>query len=787
MKPNLNIELSEEELQIFLAETDEQLQILEEGLIRLEQQENDPDLLQVLFRAAHTLKGSAGMIDHHAMVEVTHRLETILDGVRKARLPVSEPLVDACLKAVDVLHLLRNEIAGGEPVAVVEPVLALLDQVNELAINNPGASTVSGPEAAPDAAVGPGALSLQADICAESIAPSARALQILLALQECGQIAWMDPTQEQIEQAAPVARFRAVINTSLAPAEIQSRLQAISEIENVQVAPYQAASGTVEGQTIDLDGDEPESVPLRLGDYLVENGLITAKQLEHALKLQQQEDQQSGKGRVLGKILVDQGLISAELLDQATTRQMQQMKTALLEARQQGTPAGSRQHDKTVRTSIERLDRLMNLVGELITDRNRLYQIRSDMENGSDSSAEFALLTETITHVGRITDQLQEEVMGIRMLPIASVFNKFPRLVRDLAHRLDKNINLVMRGEDTELDRSVIEKIGDPLIHLIRNAVDHGIEAPQQRRQAGKPETGTVLLTARHESGQIVITIRDDGQGLDAEKLRASALRKGLLSESEAAALSEDECIDLIFRSGFSTAQQISEVSGRGVGMDIVRTNIESLNGTIMVDSWPGEGTQFQIVLPLTLAILSTLLVKVNHNKLAVPLVSVTETLRVQCSEIKTIQGRPAITLRDSVLPVVYLSKVLGFSNGAESRQHVYIVALRSGKSQLGLAVDHFVGEEEVMLKSLGLLSGKIAGISGAAILGDGLVSLVLDIPGIFKLASSQSWREQTGGVYSEKPGQPAGQPAQAAAAQVADTTPRKRRKNGTNKPPNNA
>jgi two-component system chemotaxis sensor kinase CheA len=391
--------------------------------------------------------------------------------------------------------------------------------------------------------------------------------------------------------------------------------------------------------------------------------------------------------------------------------------------------------DKTVRVSVERLDSLMNMVGELITDRNRLYRVRADLDEQLRAYSQSENLVQTVTHIGRITDQLQEEVMRIRMLPVADVFNKFPRMVRDLARTSNKQVDLVLRGEDTELDRSVIEKISDPLIHLLRNSVDHGVETPEERRAKGKPERGSILLAARHENGQIILTVQDDGNGIDTRKVKSSALRKGIISEAEAASMTEEEAIELIFRPGLSTAQKVSDISGRGVGMDIVRANIEQLNGTVMIDTWPGQGSRFEIVLPLTLAIVPTLLVQVGPCTFAIPLVTVNETLRVDTHEIRAVKGKPIIMIRNMVLPLMHLSEAFGLESENNNEGYEYVVAVRSGKSELGLVVDSFLGEQELTVKSMGVLTGKTVGISGAAILGDGLVTLIVDVQSLFRLA----------------------------------------------------
>jgi two-component system chemotaxis sensor kinase CheA len=331
------------------------------------------------------------------------------------------------------------------------------------------------------------------------------------------------------------------------------------------------------------------------------------------------------------------------------------------------------------------------------------------------------------------------EVMGIRMLPVSNTFSKFPRMVRDLSAKLNKKIDLTIEGENTELDRSVIEEINDPLIHLIRNSVDHGIETAEERLNANKPERATIKLTARHEQGRIILTVEDDGRGIDPDKIRASAVGKGILSESEAASLSDDEAINLIFSSGFSTAKVVNDVSGRGVGLDIVRNNIQRLNGTVMVETEKGKGTRFMVTLPLTLAIVPTLLVRVAHNTLAIPLVTVVETLRISIKEIQTVNSKPVIRLRDKVLPLLDMTETFGFVSSKKDLGYRYVVVVGMGKQMMGLAVDRLLGQEEVVVKSLGSIIGEVNGIASAAILGDGSVILIVDVQDLFQMTGQKS------------------------------------------------
>jgi two-component system chemotaxis sensor kinase CheA len=763
-------DISEDEIPIFVAESEEQLQILDEGLVRLERQPEDPQLLQQLFRAAHTLKGAAGMIAHKRLVELTHALEATFDGLRKSTIPISTPLVDACLETIDALRSLCAEVVQGNTgLAQVEPLveqLALLSKVthpgteNDKTNNKNSSSSLKDTGSTPDNVIGHTGdpVYIRALISPDSIASAARAFQLMLTLQEMGKIVQMQPDQAVIESARPVQEFSAVFISDHPISEVIKALNLISEVDQIAVANSPTDILTPSLDTALEDPPAVETKEVRLGNLLIQNGSITPQQLEAAIQMQQME---KGPSALLGQTLVRLGYISQEVLDQVVSdqswRKLKAQRATKYSFAESGKAKGGNHNvaEKTVRTSIERLDNLMNLVGELITDRNRLNLLRANLEARFHGQEQIDALAEAITHVGRITDQLQSEVMSIRMLAISNVFNKFPRLVRDLSRKAGKQIDLVIRGEDTELDRSVIETISDPLIHLLRNAVDHGIENPDERLVAGKPERGIILLTARHEQGRIIITVEDNGRGIDVARVKAKAVEKGLISQAEADVLSDEEGIELIFAPGLSTARILSDVSGRGVGMDIVRNNIERLNGSILVENWPGRGSQFQIILPLTLAIVPTLMVRIGDqisrsSTYAIPLVTVTETLRVPVNDIQTVNTRPVIVLRGHVLPVVRLEELFYYrtrateaSAGAAKTRYEYIVVVRSGKAQIGLIVDALIGEEEVVVKSLSSAIGEINGISSAAILGDGQVALILDVQGLFKLAAQHTYSER--------------------------------------------
>jgi len=380
----------------------------------------------------------------------------------------------------------------------------------------------------------------------------------------------------------------------------------------------------------------------------------------------------------------------------------------------------------------------MNLTGELVVSRTHLRQIESDIAARRDEGATTDLNQVTV-HLSRIIDQLHEEVMRARMVPVSSLFVKFPRLVRDVSRRLNKNVEFIIEGQETELDRSVIEAIGDPIIHLLRNAIDHGLEPPEERRRAGKPETGTVRLAARQQEGHIRITVSDDGQGIDPDTMRRSAVEKGQMSREDAQALSDAEAIELIFRPGMSTKQQVTDLSGRGVGMDIVRTNIERLNGSVEIQTEVGVGTTFELALPLTLAIIPAMLVTTGNNVYAVPLSSVVEVHRLTERQILTVDGREVIRLRNQVLPVLHLRRLFHVEAGNGSNGHGAIgqlVVIRWGRTEAGLVVDELIGNQQVVIKSLGPLLTGIRGLAGGSILGNGRIALILDVPNLIKLAA---------------------------------------------------
>ncbi len=794
----LIFDISPDEMPLFMAETEDHLQVLEEGLVKLEQEVDDPELIQALFRSAHTLKGMAGMIGHSRLVKLTHALETGFDGIRKRTFSISSNFIDICLKSIDALRTLREEVidlnesnidvefmveemdgfitsvsvvsnsSTSETVIVAKPVetqVAILHELTEqkdLVVKNKkkknsnklSAVLVDQKQQIPrinDLLIAAKvleetntlpveiipettkAIKIEIEISPKSIAPAARAFQVMMVLQSSGTIQEMSPTQEEIEASKPVKQFIAMFVPNQPIDLIRQDLTRISEIDRIVLGDATIELVQPKSSSPVQSEDLTNSEPIKLGQFLIENGTITENQLNEALKIQKSASKVDGLTPLLGQILVKMGVGNQDTFDRAIAKYMLQQKTTIT-AVQEAEKAKDKTVDKTVRTSVERLDALMNLVGELITDRNRINQLRNQLEVMYRGNDKISSLSDTIVHIGRITDQLQEEVMHIRMLPISNVFAKFPRLVRDLAQKTEKELDLVLKGQDTELDRSVIEELNDPLIHLLRNSVDHGIETPAERIAVGKNPRGTVTLSARHEQGRIVLTVEDDGNGINIEKLKASAVSKGLISQNEAATMSDEKAIDLIFLSGLSTSKTLSDISGRGVGMDIVRTNIERLNGTIVVETHPGRGSIFGISLPLTLAIVPTLLIRASDITFAIPLVMVVETQHLQAKDIKVVSGKPVTQLRDKVITLIHLSDVFNLDTQQKVKDP-YMVVVRSNKLEIGLIVDSLMGEEEVVVKLLNSIIGETPGISSAAILGDGQVALILDVAGLYKVS----------------------------------------------------
>lgn len=687
-------------LGLFLQEADEQLEILEQETLKLEE---DPSMerLQVIFRAAHTIKGSSRAMGFQNFAELTHEMENVLDQLRNGVIQVTSQIADALLQTTDTLKQMSESIAEGSGDSIeCAPLVKVLKELGNgqiasasVAPTAPAAPTATPKrgvclnheqtlmltEAKEHGAVFHGYFELNADCVMKFV----RAFMVISAIQASGEILLSLPDGEALEEENFETSFEIYFTFEGDLDAFRAAVAGISEIEVSEVAEWSAeqssgepevvaAAPVVEAEIINFPQPEVEATPAPVADATTTEALATPK------------------------------VAAAEPGKKADTGQ-------------------------TVRVDVARLDNLMNLVGELVIDRTRIAQIGHDLAQ-KYRDPHVDALGETVSHVARITSDLQDQIMKARMLMIETVFNRFPRVVRDLAQKLGKDVKLELRGGDTELDRSVIEIIGDPLLHILRNAVDHGMEMPDDREAAGKNRQGQVVVLAKHQENHIVIEITDDGKGIDVERVKAKAVANGQITKDTAEKMSDKEALNLIFASGLSTAAEVSEVSGRGVGMDIVKSNIVKVGGLIDIESTVGQGSKFSLKIPLTLAIIRGLLVKVGDNVYVVPLGSVVETLKVEPEEIHSVKGKEVIVIRGMTTPLAYLNRTFGEPERVKADQEAYVVIVGLAEQRVGIVVDSLIGEQEVVIKSLSRFCGEPKGVSGATILGDGNVALILDI-----------------------------------------------------------
>ena len=627
----------------FLIEAFELIEQIDHDLVELEANPEDLELLNRIFRVAHTVKGSSSFLNFDVLTELTHHMEDVLNKARKGELKITPDIMDVVLESVDMMKGLLESIRdnGSDAAAGIDikNICASLTQISE----------GEAPSAAAEAPVA--------------------------------------PAPEPVKEPEPVA-----------PAE-----EAAPEVSDAELS--------------------------KLSDSEVE------AEIERLLKVRKAEDQarRASKGiapKSPEEIAPATSAAPAPAPKPAPSRERDADKKV---------PAASSNsavaQEQTIRVEVKRLDHLMNLIGELVLGKNRLLKIYDDVEERYEGEKFLEELNQVVSSLSLVTTDIQLAVMKTRMLPIAKVFNKFPRMIRDLSRDLGKQIDLEISGEETELDKSIVEEIGDPLVHIIRNSCDHGIEDPETRKAMGKPEKGLVQLKAYNEGNHIVVEIVDDGKGLDADMLKAKSIEKGIITEREADAMSEKEAFGLIFKPGFSTAAKVTNVSGRGVGMDVVKTNIEKLNGIIDIESEVGKGTVMKLKIPLTLAIIQSLLVGTQEEFYAIPLASVLETVRVPIDDIYTIDGKNVLRLRDEVLSLVRLSDVFGVNKVFDGGDQTYVVIIGVAEAKLGIIVDTLVGQEEIVIKSMGDYLQNIPGIAGATIRGDGRVTLIIDVGAMMEMA----------------------------------------------------
>lgn len=703
--------MSEEHLGDFLEEAAEITSHLSCGLVELEKNPADADRINDLFRAFHNLKGNAGIIGYVEMNELAHEAESLLGGARKGEYPVTRPMIDALLAAVDALEGL---LAAIDPSGRVTPpdTAAVLGSLRRL--TSPVAAETAPPSPAPTHQA-------SEDVLAFEDTARQQLITIFAALEALRQ----DPSQRDVVDAL----FRALQSLHNASAYMG--------LDELRVYAQRTAQLVDKARTQNLD------FSLML-DLLSQEARILEEMTEAALAQLRSTPAPIAPPAAVPPAAAqvpkeqDQGPPPAPT---TAAPPPEASPSPAPEKTSPATPASDvrRGGSTTIRVEHTKLDHLMNLIGELIINRNRFAMLARDLAAGADPHEIAHNLLETTDAMSRISDDLQDTIMHVRMLPVHTVFSKFPRLIRDLSRKSGKQVELITEGEETELDKSVIEVIGDPLVHLIRNAVDHGLEPPEERRRLGKPETGRVWLRAAHKGNAVVIEVEDDGKGIDPNVMRAKAVEKGLITPEQARALDDAAARELIFAPGFSTASQVTDISGRGVGMDVVRTNIKELKGSVQVFSEVGKGSRFVLSLPLTLAIIDALLVRVSGHIFAIPLDAVSETTKIPAASISHINRRDAVTLRGEVMALMGLADLLGLPVPPRSQDRLPTVIISVQERRLGLVVDELLHRQDVVIKALGDYLGDIPGISGATILGDGRVILILDPHEIFRMAMGRT------------------------------------------------
>ncbi|WRB72970.1 chemotaxis histidine kinase/response regulator CheAY2 [Helicobacter pylori] len=653
----------QEIMEDFLIEAFEMNEQLDQDLVELEHSPEDLDLLNRIFRVAHTIKGSSSFLNLNILTHLTHNMEDVLNRARKGEIKITPDIMDVVLRSIDLMKTLL------------------------VTIRDTGSDTNNGKE--------------------NEIEEAVKQLQAITSQN-------LEGTKEGTKEAPQK--------------ENEKEVKKEAEKENIKEnQENKAKAPTAENSASDNPlADEPDL------DYANMSAEEVEAEIERLLNKRQEADKER----------------RAQKKQEAKPKQEVAPKTEIPKAPKTETKAKAKADteenkalsigvEQTVRVDVRRLDHLMNLIGELVLGKNRLIRIYGDVEERYDGEKFLEELNQVVSSISAVTTDLQLAVMKTRMQPVGKVFNKFPRMVRDLSRELGKSIELIIEGEETELDKSIVEEIGDPLIHIIRNSCDHGIEPLEERRRLNKPETGKVQLSAYNEGNHIVIKISDDGKGLDPVMLKEKAIEKGVISERDAEGMSDREAFNLIFKPGFSTAKVVSNVSGRGVGMDVVKTNIEKLNGIIEIDSEVGVGTTQKLKIPLTLAIIQALLVGVQEEYYAIPLSSVLETVRISQDEIYTVDGKSVLRLRDEVLSLVRLSDIFKVDAILESNSDVYVVIIGLADQKIGVIVDYLIGQEEVVIKSLGYYLKNTRGIAGATVRGDGKITLIVDVGAMMDMAKS--------------------------------------------------
>jgi two-component system chemotaxis sensor kinase CheA len=674
-------------LSMFIDESREHLQALNDNLMNLESSPEDISIVHNIFRSAHTLKGMSATMGFEDLASLTHEMENVLDLVRNSKLKMDSFIFDCIFKSLDSLEsMVEDIIQGGTGKADVSTIVIAMKSIvsGEYLKGGAAAGNSSAAKAATASTeildefqlsiiqqsieAGISVFYIEVGVREDCVLKAARAYMVFNVLEQNGEVIKSTPSVEDIEQERFDNQFSVFFISSTDKDTLEKQISSVSEIDKAIVSV-----------------------------------LDTAK-LEELMKppvtLAQQEI-----------------AAASAVAEPEATEKVEAKKPVTTNA-----PVANR----TIRVDIERLDTLMNLFSELLIDRVRLEQLASEIKKSD--------LTETVEHMTRVSSDLQGIVLKLRMVPIDTVFNRFPRMIRDVAKTLDKKVDLIITGADTELDRTVVDEIGDPLVHLLRNAVDHGVEPTVDRIAAGKSETSTINLRAYHSGNHVFIEIEDDGRGINRDNVLKTAIKKGVVTQDQASRLSDEEVYLLLFASGFSTADKISDLSGRGVGLDVVKTKIESLGGKVQVNSKLGKGSKFSVQLPLTLSIISAMLIRMGSEKYAIPLSSIVETAAIKREQIRLVHGSRMIDYRNSVIPLVPLAKLFDVPGATDEYEgEAQIVVIRKGESLAALVVDEFIGQQEIVLKTLGKYLTKLFAVSGATILGDGQVALIIDTNALIK------------------------------------------------------
>ncbi|OJT63632.1 chemotaxis protein CheA [Bacillus altitudinis] len=670
-------------LDIFLDESREHLQTCNEKLLELEKNPTDLQLVNDIFRAAHTLKGMSATMGFDDMAQLTHHLENMFDAIRNEQMIVTPESMDTMFEALDHLEAMVQSIAeGGDGKRDVTEISKKLDVTGSHAETASAVETAEASSAASDLDYnefertvldeareqGFKCYELKVTLSDACLLKAVRVYMIFERLNEAGEVVKTVPNAELLESEDFESEFSISYLSKQPMEEVKKIVTAISEVEQVEISEVSAFEEAAPAET---KAEKPE-----------------------------QKNEEAAAAPAIKAPANDAPKANGN----------------------NGAAAGG---TKTIRVNIDRLDSLMNLFEELVIDRGRLEQIAKELENNE--------LTDTVERMSRISGDLQSIILNMRMVPVETVFNRFPRMIRQLTKELNKKIELIIEGADTELDRTVIDEIGDPLLHLLRNSLDHGIESPEERVKKGKPEKGTVLLKAYHSGNHVFIEVEDDGGGINRKKVLEKALERGVITEREAETLEDHQIDSLIFAAGFSTADTISDISGRGVGLDVVKNKLESLGGSVSINSTEGQGSLFSIQLPLTLSIISVLLVKLEEETFAIPISSIIETAVIKKSDILQTHDREVIDFRGFIVPVVYLKKQFNVPNANDLEEELHIIVVRKGDKLTAFVVDSFIGQQEVVLKSLGDYLPNVFAISGATILGDGQVALIVDCNALIK------------------------------------------------------